>query len=551
MKKIILISIIFILMFSTVGNTQEYFTEKNEYRISVENPVLSGVYDWKFLAANRHNDSILLLNGGTGTKAFYDYNGNRISKDFNKIVYVSDAPGGSIYLVVSYGLCPVDSPDYEAFLRLVEMGGKDYRKVDEGIEFEVYDLYNHKGELLLSDEYIWEFEFEKLSESPHAGELFARALGEKEYYWFDRLNNRLTGILRPEDRFEKREAGGFSNYYDTVSGKCMFEENYEDVNLRFINGIYYFLLSKDGIIKVEAIDGLTGETVKNEAFKKTFNGYETHKLFLYTLHDKKTITNILELSAGEDSVYIDEWGIIRNKQWFDDVKTPFPDNHSINFHQHLPDGMEIKYGKLIKLPYYEYRPKKVFSQGREIIQEITDEITYLDGYYFYCYDYEAGGGVFDIEGNFVMEVPSTRNYHIKDNCFYTIGADDKNVVIYEIKIINPAPKIYINGEFMLTDTLPRIKNGRTLVPLRAFAEMMEFQVKEPDEKGRIEISKEGKTVAFTLGSLEAEANGKKIKLEAAPEIINNRTLVPVRALAEAFECEVEWNGETTEVVISN
>ena len=40
---------------------------------------------------------------------------------------------------------------------------------------------------------------------------------------------------------------------------------------------------------------------------------------------------------------------------------------------------------------------------------------------------------------------------------------------------------------------------------------------------------------------------EKITLEAVPEIINNRTLVPLRALAEAFDCKVLWDEEKREV----
>jgi len=36
-------------------------------------------------------------------------------------------------------------------------------------------------------------------------------------------------------------------------------------------------------------------------------------------------------------------------------------------------------------------------------------------------------------------------------------------------------------------------------------------------------------------------NGEKVVLDAAPEIVNSRTLVPVRAIAESFGNEVSWN----------
>lgn len=40
-----------------------------------------------------------------------------------------------------------------------------------------------------------------------------------------------------------------------------------------------------------------------------------------------------------------------------------------------------------------------------------------------------------------------------------------------------------------------------------------------------------------------------ITLDTAPIILNDRTLVPVRAVAESFDCTVDWNGATRTVTI--
>ena len=184
----------------------------------------------------------------------------------------------------------------------------------------------------------------------------------------------------------------------------------------------------------------------------------------------------------------------------------------------------------------------LMCENRKILENMSDIKCY--GSLIYA-DYD----VYDMEGKVIYNGNESETAYIVDNGIFIENHTEGTVKYLERE--NYAPTVKVNGKFLLADVVPRIKNGRTLVPLRAFAEMMEFQVKEPDEKGRIEISKDGKTVVFTLGSLEGEKDGEKFKLEAAPEIINNRTLVPLRALAEAFECEVLWNGETTEVVIRN
>lgn len=56
-------------------------------------------------------------------------------------------------------------------------------------------------------------------------------------------------------------------------------------------------------------------------------------------------------------------------------------------------------------------------------------------------------------------------------------------------------------------------------------------------------------INLTIDSLKATVNGKKVTNDVAPAIINDRTMVPVRFIAESFGSEVEWIGETRTVVI--
>ena len=57
-------------------------------------------------------------------------------------------------------------------------------------------------------------------------------------------------------------------------------------------------------------------------------------------------------------------------------------------------------------------------------------------------------------------------------------------------------------------------------------------------------------VRLTIDNNIAQINGKEIKLDVAPTIINSRTMVPVRFVAEAFDCEVEWDSKRRTVYIT-
>ena len=61
-------------------------------------------------------------------------------------------------------------------------------------------------------------------------------------------------------------------------------------------------------------------------------------------------------------------------------------------------------------------------------------------------------------------------------------------------------------------------------------------------------------LAFTIGAFTVQAadtqevsvllNGKKLSFDVSPQIINGRTMVPMRGIFEALGAKIEWNGDT-------
>ncbi|MBQ3038613.1 MAG: hypothetical protein IJD30_05490 [Clostridia bacterium] len=95
-----------------------------------------------------------------------------------------------------------------------------------------------------------------------------------------------------------------------------------------------------------------------------------------------------------------------------------------------------------------------------------------------------------------------------------------------------------------TDNLTIINNGRTLVPLRAIFEALGASVDWNDETKTVTSSYKNTTITMTVGQDFFYKNGTRIPLDVAPQITNSRTLVPVRAVAEAFNCEIKWDGDS-------
>ncbi len=111
--------------------------------------------------------------------------------------------------------------------------------------------------------------------------------------------------------------------------------------------------------------------------------------------------------------------------------------------------------------------------------------------------------------------------------------------------------IAVNGEKIATDTEPYIKNDRTMVPMRAIFEALGASVSWDDATKTAIGVKDGIEVKITIVENVIYKNFEPITLDCAAEITNDRTMVPVRAIGEAFGCTVTWNDETKTVEITN
>ncbi|MBB6215241.1 hypothetical protein HNQ80_001330 [Anaerosolibacter carboniphilus] len=112
-------------------------------------------------------------------------------------------------------------------------------------------------------------------------------------------------------------------------------------------------------------------------------------------------------------------------------------------------------------------------------------------------------------------------------------------------------KIELDGELVSFDVQPIIEKGRTLVPIRSIFEKMGAEVIWNAEENEVTIQDKYKTIEMIIGKKEALIYRKydftgipeKVALEVPAQIVNNRTLLPLRFIAEALEAEVDWDKE--------
>ena len=102
------------------------------------------------------------------------------------------------------------------------------------------------------------------------------------------------------------------------------------------------------------------------------------------------------------------------------------------------------------------------------------------------------------------------------------------------------------------DVAPIIQNDRVLVPMRAIFEELHCSVDYTDIDGKqiITAKNDSNTISLEIGSNEMTVNDEKVSLDTAPVIIDDRTLVPLRAVSEALDCNVDWDGDTKTVAIA-
>ncbi len=105
----------------------------------------------------------------------------------------------------------------------------------------------------------------------------------------------------------------------------------------------------------------------------------------------------------------------------------------------------------------------------------------------------------------------------------------------------------INGMKLNVDAAPYISNGRTMVPLRFIAELFDFNVEY--DNGLVKISKNGSVFETRIGTRVYTMNGQEKEIDTESCIVNDRTMVPVRVIAEAFGMQVGWNGDDKVVTI--
>ncbi len=124
----------------------------------------------------------------------------------------------------------------------------------------------------------------------------------------------------------------------------------------------------------------------------------------------------------------------------------------------------------------------------------------------------------------------------------------------EITLQIDNPMMTVSGEKAEIDpgrgTAPVIIGDRTLVPIRAIIEAMGGEVGWDADKQEVTLTYNDDEIRLTIDSTTAYLNDTEGLLDVAPAIINERTMLPVRYIAEGFNFRVKWIEETQTVTVN-
>ena len=134
--------------------------------------------------------------------------------------------------------------------------------------------------------------------------------------------------------------------------------------------------------------------------------------------------------------------------------------------------------------------------------------------------------------------------------FQNIQAEEDIEIVLQIG----NPYMYVNNAQREIDpgrnTKPVIVNSRTLLPIRAIVENIGGTIEWEDATKKVTIKNDDTIIILWIGSFTTLVNDINVEIDVAPQIINARTMMPLRFITESLGCNVEWFDKTKEVLIT-
>ena len=138
----------------------------------------------------------------------------------------------------------------------------------------------------------------------------------------------------------------------------------------------------------------------------------------------------------------------------------------------------------------------------------------------------------------------------KDQIVHTPGRLLSNAIVVAKKSLPPkVVRVRIDGEFIETQPNPIIISGRTMLPFRIIFTALKAEVDWNEADWRATGIKGNTIIQLPIGKDYAFVNDERVGLDVASLIVEGRTFIPVRFVAESLGGKVDWDAENSIVDI--
>lgn len=139
---------------------------------------------------------------------------------------------------------------------------------------------------------------------------------------------------------------------------------------------------------------------------------------------------------------------------------------------------------------------------------------------------------------------------------FILGLSLLVISIPSLVLANSDIRLWMKGEIIKSDVAPYISHSRTMVPIRVISENLGKVVTWNNDDKKVTIKDEkGNEFSLVINEKFMEDISsnvyRKIELDAPAVIKDDRTFVPIRAIAEAFGEKVHWDNDKRVVVIGD
>jgi len=152
-----------------------------------------------------------------------------------------------------------------------------------------------------------------------------------------------------------------------------------------------------------------------------------------------------------------------------------------------------------------------------------------------------------------IKVRDSTLYLVMNGSFYTNSVVTTRSIILLLRIGDP--NFSVNGVSNTLDSPPIIKNGRTLLPIRPVVEALGGTVGWDGTEKKVTVTLGSTTIELWISKNTARVNGTNTPIDSTnpkvvPEIINGRTMLPLRFVTENLGCQLQWDPNTKTITIT-